>query len=368
MSGQVKGFLTGEGVSRRVRERAGSVADVRPATVSVVIPCYNYGRYLPQAVASALDQDRVSVDVIVVDDASTDDSLAVARSLLDDRVRVVAQPQNSGPVATFNRGLAEARGEFLVRLDADDMLTPGSLARSVALAQRHPSVGLVYGHPLHFSGEAPRARTRATEWTVWPGREWLRMRCERGTNVITSPEVLMRSSVVAVVGGQNDLAHSHDMEMWLRIAAVSDVGYVGGADQAWHREHDRSLSALGVDMVSDLYDRRDAFTVLFDGPAANLDGSGEMLETARRALAREALSRACHEYDRGRGRFGAVAPLIAFALETYPPCRETRHWRALERRMALARISDGVPWLAPAAVGRRVRHEWDYRRWARRGT
>src|SRR5207248_4875057 len=132
----------------------------------------------------------------------------------DERIRVLVHKTNAGPVATFNDGLAEARGEFLVRLDADDVLTPGSLERSVAVAQHFPSVGLVYGHPLHFSGELRRrVRTKPTGWTIWPGRRWLADRCRNGVNVISSPEVLMRKSVVDIVGGQQPLAHTHDMEM-----------------------------------------------------------------------------------------------------------------------------------------------------------
>ncbi len=127
-----------------------AVPSAMPATVTVVIPCYNYARYLPAAVASALSQHAADVDVIVVDDRSTDDSLAVARELADAdaRVRVIAHESNAGPVQTFNDGLAAARGEFLVRLDADDMLTPGSLRRALAVMQHFPSVGLAYGHPI----------------------------------------------------------------------------------------------------------------------------------------------------------------------------------------------------------------------------
>ena len=181
------------------------------------------------------------MDVVVVDDRSTDDSLAVARALAADHpaVRVLAHEINQGPVATFNDGLEFVSGEFLVRLDADDLLTPGSLARSAALARCYPSVGFVYGHPLHFTSEPPAARLRVRSWTVWPGRHWLADRCRTGLNVISSPGVLMRTSVVQRVGGQQELLCAHDMEMWLRISAFADVARVNGPDQAWHRDHPR---------------------------------------------------------------------------------------------------------------------------------
>ncbi|MGN6549908.1 MAG: glycosyltransferase family 2 protein, partial [Pararhizobium sp.] len=132
-SGIDPGPAAGVSPSRKLRVRA-AASSVR-TTVTVVIPCYNYARYLPDSVGSALTQEGADVDVVVVDDRSTDDSVAVARAFAraDPRVTVVEHAVNAGPVKTFNDGLALARGEFLVRLDADDLLTPGSIARSLAV-------------------------------------------------------------------------------------------------------------------------------------------------------------------------------------------------------------------------------------------
>jgi glycosyltransferase involved in cell wall biosynthesis len=138
--------------------REGPIPLERRPTVTVVIPCYNYARYLRESVSSALGQSEVDVDVVIVDDASTDDSQAVAQELAqrDPRVTVLAHHRNLGPVQTFNAGLARASGEFVARLDADDLLTNGSLGRAAAVMTRHPEVGLVYGHPIHFAPERSR--------------------------------------------------------------------------------------------------------------------------------------------------------------------------------------------------------------------
>ncbi len=92
--------------------------------------------------------------MIIVDDRSTDASLALARRLAaaDPRVAVIAHPTNRGPVETFNDGLERAQGQYLVSLDADDLLTPGSLARAVALLEAEPDVGMVYGRPGALPG------------------------------------------------------------------------------------------------------------------------------------------------------------------------------------------------------------------------
>ena len=342
---------------------------LRPgATVTVVIPCYNYARFLPEAVASVLSQEGVIVDVIIVDDTSTDDSLAVATALAagDPRVRVLANPSNAGAVRTFNRGLAEATGEFLVRLDADDLLTPGSLSRAVAVMQSLPAVGLVYGHPIHFSGaELPPARQTADSWTVWAGREWLAVRCIDGTNTITSPEALMRKSVVDVVGGQRDLTHAHDMEMWLRMSTVGDVAYVVGADQAWHREHDGSLSTTADEPIVILGEVRNAFDELLTNPENRVPNAAALREDARRALASEALDQARRLLDRGAG-VAEVEDLLEFAASTSPDIRATAGWQDAARRAQrgpqaprpVVRLVGFVPRLR-----RRLRARARYARW-----
>ncbi|WP_185276126.1 glycosyltransferase family 2 protein [Leifsonia shinshuensis] len=342
------------------------------ATVSVVIPCYNYARYLVEAVDSVLDQAGVEVEVIVVDDASLDQSLAVARRLAaeSDRVRVIANAENLGAVETFNRGLAAATGEFLVRLDADDVLTPGSLQRAVAVMQSFPRVGLVYGHPIHFAGPTlPTSRQQAESWTVWTGSEWLAARAMDGTNVITSPEVVMRRSVVDLTGGQRPLAHTHDMEMWLRLSAYSDVAYIRGADQAWHREHAGSLSTQAEEPLVILGEIRDAFTLLFDEVGPLLPDGAPLREAAYHAVASEALDQATRLLDRGTPS-EAVPKLLDFAAQCSPGIRSTRAWRRVtERAMADRAPNTMVAVLRGALprIGRRVRASRRYARWARTG-
>lgn len=356
------------GLGKRRRRRPVGLRG-RPL-VSVVIPCYNYERYVGEAVMSVLDQEGVDTEVVVVDDNSTDGSREVVRAIDSegDRVRLIEHPINLGPVETFNDGLSFVRGTYIVRLDADDILTPGSLARSIALLQAEPSVGLVYGHPLHFSSlPLPRPRATARRWVVWPGAVWLRERCRTGLNVITSPEVVMRASVVDAVGGQRSLAHTHDMEMWLRIASVSDVAYIEGADQAWHREHDWSLSQRIQVGRGDLVDRRDAFHVLFEWTESFLPETDDLRQLAERALANEALVGVVHMRDRGRMDRELERFLMDFAdardtgNEPLKYDWETRRLstREVRKRTAPLRLS--------RALGRRLRNEVEFARWHRQG-
>ncbi|WP_208712057.1 glycosyltransferase family A protein [Sinomonas sp. R1AF57] len=358
------------GLKSRVRVRPVSES-ATPGSVSVVIPCYNYARYVEDCVASVLSQTGAQVEVIVVDDKSTDESLSVATALSarDPRVVVLANERNSGMVETFNNGLSIASGEFLVRLDADDLLTPGSLERALAVFRAFPSVSLVYGRPLHFEGLViPPARTEARAWTVWPGLEWLADRCRSGVNVITSPEVVMRMSAVRAAGPQKALNHTPDMEMWFRLAAYGDIAYIHGVDQAWHREHAASMSAIEVDDATDLVDRYETFIELFTGAVGRVPGAEQMKAAALQALAREALMRASREYDCGRGDSSAAHALAGLAAHFVDDPANVPGWNGLQRRIqcGASRSGRGMHSMG-RRLTRRISTELRGLRWRRDG-
>jgi Glycosyl transferase family 2 len=356
-----------------VRSPASRPAPGRCPQVSVIIPMYNYGHYLPATVASALAQDGVDVQVIIVDDGSTDDSAQVAGRLADadERVSLIALPANGGPAAAFNRGHGAATGEFIVRLDADDLLTPGSLARSVALFDAFPDVGLVYGHPLHFRGAVPAtAKSVVLAWTVWAGPDWVAERCRRAVNCITTPEAIVRASVLAETGLlSTDIKVATDIHMWLRIAAVSDVGHLDGPDQALYRLHDDSLThRASYTPWVDLLERKSVFDDFFAGPGTGLRDAARLQRTANAALADEALVHACRAYDRGRTGPVEVDQAIAFALATCPEASTLPHWRALLRRQLLGgRLAAMPPFFTGTQIGRRLQAKAHYRRWRQTG-
>ncbi|KUL40021.1 glycosyltransferase family 2 protein [Actinoplanes awajinensis] len=360
-------------LTERARVATPEPTPARGALISVVIPTYNYGHFLPQSVGSVLAQQGVETEVIVVDDFSTDDTAEVAAKMAaaDPRVKLVRNSTNHGPCVAFNDGLAVATGEFVVRLDADDLITTGSFQRAVALFDRFPEVGLVYGHPLHFESETPpEPRTDVESWSIWSGEDWIAERCRLGVNCITTPEAIVRASVYAEMGPWDTrMRYACDMEAWMRAAAVADVGRINGPDQALHREHSASLSVnAGSGRLLDLRERRVAFDVLFEGPGGRLPRGAELHETARRSLAVEALDAACHAFDRGLTGDEPIDEYIAFALETYPRAKELPHWRGLLRRQRIgAKASPYVPLFFANAVRWRVRNDINRRRWERKG-
>lgn len=298
--------------------RRGAPAPVRRrATVGVVIACYNYAHYLTECVTSVLDQDDVDVRVLVMDDASPDATPVVAAGLArrDPRVEVQRNEENSGYIPTFNRGFVTIMErhdpDFIVKLDADDAVPHGAFARAVALMQAEPGVGFVYGRPRHAAGgdaPLPRQSGAATSWTVWEGEDWLRERCRLGHGCISNPEVVMRASAFREAGPFLDasLPHTCDFQLWLRLAAVCDVGHVEGCFQGVYRVHDQSMMrTVNAGPVRDLRGRLSAFETMAVDPALQRvagAGDGGLRAMAVRRIAREAVDAACRAYERGRGR------------------------------------------------------------------
>jgi glycosyltransferase involved in cell wall biosynthesis len=372
MLSTVLGHIVLPGKAKARIKRPGSRSDRRP-TVSVVIPCYNYGRYLPACIKSVLDQPDVHVDVLVIDDASTDGSAETVRRLpaQDARIRTICHVENRGHIASYNEGLAQARGDYTVLLSADDLLTPGCLARATSLMEAYPSVGMTYGFPLDCTDDhIPTARTVATNWIIWPGRNWLAHSCKTGRNILRSPEAVMRTSVLHEIGYYRaDLPHAADFELWMRAATTSDIGYVGGADQAYYRIHANNMHHSVFDVLADVTERLRCFDSIFSERAEFLTDPGSMRDMAHRTLAREAVGHAISAYTRGTTGQEPVDDYAAFALKAWPDVTRTRGWRTLGR----LRESDGSkprrgrdPSLRAREAVRNLRYalRWWRQRWA----
>ena len=341
-----------------------------PPTVSVVVPCYRYGHFLPACVRSILDQEGVDVDVLIVDDASPDDSAAVAHHLAeeDPRVRVLVHAVNQGHIATYNEGLAAVRGEYVVLLSADDMLAPRGLANATALLAANPEVGLVYGFTRSFSAEPPPARTAARSWSIWPGEEWLRLVCHRASNPISTPEVVMRAETMRDLVGYDDrLPHAADFLLWLRTATRASIGRVNGVDLAYYRVHGANMHMSQYPgALRDLGERKRAFDILFDEDAAHLPDAAALRDAADRGVAREALVLACRAYRRGvpgDEEAEALARLVDLAERIWPPSRTSRLRRSYEAQVARARRGRGP--LLPRRLAEVRDRGIDHLRWRR---
>jgi glycosyltransferase involved in cell wall biosynthesis len=308
------------------------------SSISVVIPCYRYGHFLEEAVSSVLDdQEGVDVRALIIDDASPDDSAEVARKIAarDPRVSLAVHAANKGNIATFNEGLLEwANGDYCVLLSADDRLTPGALRRARDMLDAHPGIGFVYGHARWVMNGAPlpKVRLNVRGWSVWHGPRWLEHLFRQGENPITSPEVVMRTSLLKRVGGFDArLPHAADMELWMRLAANADVGFIRGVDQAYYRLH-RENMRKAYSALLDLRERRAVYETVLDGYSERLPDAAAMSDIVHYKLGREALWVAGRAYGLGRSEQAYADELAAFAIDCFPGVARLPLYRSLQSR------------------------------------
>jgi hypothetical protein len=201
---------------------------MRSPLISVCMPTYNQSRYIAEAIESVLAQSDVDLELIVVDDCSSDGTGRIVRSIADARIRYHRHDVNGGCEAARNTALRLARGEYVAWLDSDDRYNDGALSSAARVLDAHPHVALVHGgfDLISETGEA---------LTVWepPFREET---IEKGgdafdelivSNYITTSTVVCRWSALDAAGPfATDIGGSStDWEMWLRLALVGDVAY-----------------------------------------------------------------------------------------------------------------------------------------------
>lgn len=339
-------------------------------TVDVVVPCYNYGRFLPACVRSIVSQAGVDTRILIIDDSSTDNSCEVGKQLADTHKNVEFRRHevNAGHIATYNEGLLEwSTSKYVVLLSADDMLSPGALHRATHIMEEEPGVSMVYGKALHFSEEAelPLVSNKKAPVGQYSGEDWIERRCRAGYNVISSPEVVIRGSAQRKVGGYRpELPHTGDLEMWLRLAAVGAIGHVRRVPQAFYRVHQESMMRTRFSQnVVDLRQRKAAFESFFSHHP-HLPGKNRLQATVNRTLAREALWDACRAYDRNRLDNGCAMELRDFALNTYAGAHTLSEYSALRRREILgARLCQRTQIFLFSAAARRIAR-WP-QRWRR---
>lgn len=181
--------------------------------VSVVIPVYNKGPFLREAVDSILVQTFKDFELICVDDKSTDNSLEILRGVQDPRLRIIEQPVNGGPAAAANAGLDAARGEYIVRMDADDIAVPERIALQVAFMDAHPELVLSGGQVQLFG-------TEKETWTYPLDADACTAQLVFGVPVVQGASIVRRS-VLEANGLRYDPAWPHigeDWLFWLRLA------------------------------------------------------------------------------------------------------------------------------------------------------
>ena len=239
--------------------------------VSICIPTFNGASWVREAIESALAQDFGDIEVVVCDDASSDDTVAIAGQFDDPRLRVVANPERIGMARNWNRCVQESRGAYVKFLMQDDRLAPDCVGRMLEVMRESPEVGMVFSaREIELDDPADPAsvlfRDRFGELharlgplsrvndgrTMFAAMERDRFR----DNLIGEPTAVMvaREALLQLGLFNVQLRQLTDLEMWLRIAYFCEVGFVA-APLVTFRVHKRSASAANERSGSDWLDR-----------------------------------------------------------------------------------------------------------------
>ena len=222
--------------------------------VSVIIPAYNAAALLRHTLESVLGQSWRDLEVVLVDDGSTDETAQVAESF-GGPVRVLRQ-RNQGPSVARNHGVEAARGSFIAFLDADDLWLPDKLGLQMELFQERPELGLVYTNYQYTDGSKLLPLHRGAQKVPFEG--WVFRPLLRDNFLATSTVVVRRECLQQVGGFDPALEISEDYDLWLRVAREYPVGYVP-APLARYRFHDRNVFG---DLEQRLESRRRIFRKL----------------------------------------------------------------------------------------------------------
>jgi GT2 family glycosyltransferase len=201
----------------------------RPA-VTVCIPTYNRRRLLSASLQSVLDQTCDDVEIIVSDNASTDDTEDYVRAIDDPRLRYDRLPENIGLFGNLSRCLHLGSGRYRVMLPDDDLMLPGNLRQKVHFLESNPSAGMVHSAFRYLNDQAqpigePQNWSRLEGDTLEPGESFIRRSLAVGGIVCVS-SVMLRSDLVADERFDADDGPYADIALWLRVAAQADVGFL----------------------------------------------------------------------------------------------------------------------------------------------
>jgi glycosyltransferase involved in cell wall biosynthesis len=313
--------------------------------VSVVVVAHNNWPDLELAIESALCQSWPAKEVIVVDNDSTDQSSVEIHRLFADRIRYVRQA-NTLDGGGYNRGIAEAKGEFVQLLDGDDLLAPNKIARQMAVFRERADADIVYGETRQIQGGT--GRPSWSDWKTTTHDDMLATLIDpagQGAGLVPHC-VLFRRSVFERVGQWDETLFGADFDYWLRSAWSGCVFVFSPGAWCFHRRRPSQMSADSVAMVNRTvttlqkaltYIDREPYQSMLRSRLASLRYAGAVADL--RLKRREALTELRSARTLDHRRISAVPYAIAFAAVTIPGLRKvfkTRLMSGARRRLAHA--------------------------------
>ncbi len=293
--------------------------------VSVVIPCYNAERWVGEAIQSCLDQTYSPIEVIVIDDGSTDRSLDVISSF-GQRIRWETGPNRGGNHAR-NRGFALSTGDYLQFLDADDYLLPSKIERQMA-AFRETSAAVLYEDWQRVE------ETTKGDWRWLPievsGNQSDILEALLGGWATPPCALLFTRRAVELAGGWNEeLTSAQDWELNIRIALAGNVyGYVPGCQSAYRRPLGPTVSTNRLNNIHENIIR------VLRATEAKLDESGRLYANYKHAMARSYFRMARCYFDEDLTRFDALLQEAQRLAPSFTE-RESGHYRIVAELLGI---------------------------------
>lgn len=297
--------------------QATSAASIAPAPrVSVVMPTYNVARYVEEAIRSVLRQDKEDLELIVVDDGSTDATPEVVARVAaqDSRVRFFRQANSGRPSIPRNRGIKEARGGIVTFLDGDDIYLESRVAKIVQVFEQHPDIGIVFHDLVRMSQEGNRSPGTWLHGFKFPegAREFLddigngiylgKDSFYRYVSSVYCPLLMngtaIRREVLSRQTGlfREDMRCGEDIDLWFRIIKDARVAYI-----------DEPLAVYRYREDSTTEDREDFFLGTIRAHLANMERARGILTKAeqeryRRRIAERYQHLAYYYLERGQAQ------------------------------------------------------------------
>lgn len=287
-----------------------------PGRVSVLIPLYNRASYIEETIKSVLDQEYPDIELIVIDDGSTDGGDQICENFVAQGLLTLLRHPgrvNKGQAAALNLGLTAVSGEFIAVLDSDDLYVVGKIAKQVAYFNEHPDIGLVYGNGKGID---------AAGKVIYDINYDKRIERSDPNDILLDcyfllpQNSLVRASVYQQVGGFDETLRSgQDHDMLIRLSEKTKIAHQS-IDSFRYRRHGDSISAKGTET------RWRCGLIILAKAAARYPYRKSTLRK-RRALVNFRLAQALYLYKKNRFEMlwrlllaGLLDPLRAFAVLT----------------------------------------------------
>lgn len=225
--------------------------------VSVIIPSYNHEKYIQECINSVRKQTYKNIELIIIDDGSTDNSVYLIEECIKDidLKTIFIKKNNEGVSKTLNKGLEQKQGELICFLASDDVWAPNKIIKQVEFMFKNPEVALVFTDAF-FIKDGDKTKIKYSNYKTKLKKLFVNNSVRTNLyytllsdNIIPAGSVMIKSSILADVGCFDEKSPSEDFDFWLRISKKYSIGYID-SPLYYYRLHDSNQSSNSFRMIS----------------------------------------------------------------------------------------------------------------------